>query len=81
MTYVTKQFMALQHGRVPMPALSELAVPGYHELDALDGRRAWRAARPMAVWALHFCNAHAGSGEPGVRQAYERIDEERDLQT
>lgn len=35
----------------------------------------------MAARALHFCDARARSGEPGVRQAFERIDNERDPQT
>ena len=65
---------------MPLFALQELAVPGYHALDARDERRAWWAARPMAACTLHFCNAHAGSGEPGVRQAFERTDNERALQ-
>jgi hypothetical protein len=64
-----------------MPGLSELAVPGYHELDARGSRRAWRAARPLAAWTLHFGDARAWPGEPGVRQAFERIDNERELQT
>jgi hypothetical protein len=68
-------------GRDPMPGLSELAVPGYHELDARGGRHAWRAARPLAAWPLHFGDGHAWPGEPGARQAFERIDNERDLQT
>jgi len=38
-----------------MPELSELGVPGYHQLDA--------------------------PGEPGVRLAFERMDNERYLQT
>jgi hypothetical protein len=83
MTYVTKQFMALQHGvpcRLPLSAPQELAVPGYHALDARGKWCAWRAARPMAACTLYFCDAHAGSGEPGVRQAFERIDNERALQ-
>jgi hypothetical protein len=48
-------------------------------MRVMDG--AWRAARPMTASALHFCDADAGSGEPGVRQAFERIDNERHLQT
>jgi hypothetical protein len=64
-----------------MPGLSELAVPGYHELDARGSRRAWRAARPLAAWTLHFGDGHAWPGEPGVRQVFERIDNERELQT
>jgi hypothetical protein len=35
----------------------------------------------MAASALDFCDAGAGSGDPGVRQAFGRIDNERHLQT
>jgi hypothetical protein len=71
----------VRRGRDPLSGLSEWGVPGYHELDARGSRRAWRAARPLAAWALRFGDGHAWPGEPGVRQAFERIDNERALQT
>ena len=62
----------VRRGESRVPALSDLAVPRYHELDARGGRQrqAWRAARPLA--ACPDPGGHAEPGEPGVRQAFER---------
>lgn len=56
-----------------MAALSELALPGYHEFD--------HVARQAVAACLLPYQGHAESGEPGVRQGVRAHRNERDLQT
>ena len=80
MTYVTTQSTAPRAGAANRaPALSELAVPRYHELDAHGGAAAAGVAGREAPAACPGSGGHAESGEPGVRQAFERTGTQRDL--
>jgi hypothetical protein len=68
-----------RRGKTRAPALSELAVPRYHELDAHGGAAAAGVAGREAPAACPGSGGHADSGEPGVRQAFERTGTQRDL--